>query len=604
MKSISLFLQKNITTKLMLISGLVLLAFSANIVIVYLSFLNVEDMLVTVFKGQNQQVLENTRAGREVARILADTNLLISNFYGDEKLLKTKGDQLIEQSRAMQKTTGPVLKKSLTKFTLKIEDVFKQCALVNHARQDVHTADRVLDQTLADMDNYIVETILALALEGLDVSIMEQLNFMTTGFGKSLLEIKLEFTENSGNFASSNGLTKINKMINELIIRLQTLNASSPETTKYSHSLVEQCHTYEQKISAFVKSAHDLQGHLQELKGDRKILLKIMDQSDAEITTAIQISSQALKKQTRGARLIVLIIFLMSLPVVLILFYMSTLLNKVLTQIIRGLRNTSAQVAEQSGYVLSSSQRLSVEATDQAASLQETSSSMEEASAMVRQNADNAGSANISAEKAGEDIKNTGSTMQQLIQIFEEVTAAVKKTGKIIGTIEKVAFQTKLLALNAAVEAARAGEAGTGFAVVADEVKNLAARSTEAANSITALVDDMVSKTSASLEVLSNTNAAFLKMEKGTLRVTKSIKDISINSQQQADNITQVNSSINAIDKGVQQNSSGAEELSGASMELKNQAEKMDVFVKALLSLIGNKQPSTGTDTRRMITAG
>ena len=103
------------------------------------------------------------------------------------------------------------------------------------------------------------------------------------------------------------------------------------------------------------------------------------------------------------------------------------------------------------------------------------------------------------SQEANSSAQEGGELMKQLLEAVENIKEKSASIKNIIKTIEDIAFQTNILALNASIEAARAGEAGKGFAVVADEVGNLAAKSAEAAQNTTSLI-----------------NASLTAVEKGT----------------------------------------------------------------------------------------
>ena len=83
---------------------------------------------------------------------------------------------------------------------------------------------------------------------------------------------------------------------------------------------------------------------------------------------------------------------------------------------------------------------------------------------------------------------------------------AVKEIADASNVINDISGQTNLLALNASIEAARAGEAGKGFAVVATEIGSLADQSGDAAVSIRQIVDNLVSESAKSLEIIDKLN--------------------------------------------------------------------------------------------------
>ena len=180
-------------------------------------------------------------------------------------------------------------------------------------------------------------------------------------------------------------------------------------------------------------------------------------------------------------------------------------LNSMLTQV----RTASGQVNIGSSQVSESSQSLSQGATEQAAALEEITSSMTEMASQTKQNAENANQANQLAIDARDNAESGNTQMQQMVTAMEDIDESSQGISKIIKVIDDIAFQTNLLALNAAVEAARAGVHGKGFAVVAEEVRNLAARSANAAKETTTMIEDSLKKVSQGTNIAQSTAESF-----------------------------------------------------------------------------------------------
>jgi methyl-accepting chemotaxis protein len=267
-------------------------------------------------------------------------------------------------------------------------------------------------------------------------------------------------------------------------------------------------------------------------------------------------------------------------------FYLFRSIVRPITSVVKGLMEGGEKVASASSQVSSASQSLADGASAQATSLEETSSSMEEMTAMTRQNAENAGEANMLMRDTGQVVDEANRAMSELTQSMQEITLASEETGKIIKTIDEIAFQTNLLALNAAVEAARAGEAGAGFAVVADEVRNLAMRAAEAAKNTSNLIEETVKKIKNGSEIVDKTNSAFEKVAMGSRKAADLVGEIAAASNEQAQGIGQINKAISEMDRVVQKNSASSEESASAAEELNAQAGEMKEYVEELVTVI------------------
>ncbi len=254
-------------------------------------------------------------------------------------------------------------------------------------------------------------------------------------------------------------------------------------------------------------------------------------------------------------------------------------MNRNLCSTLSRINEASDQVASGADQVSSGAQALSQGATEQASSVEELAAAINEINEKVIQTAEHSKTASEQVGKAGEELTLSNQRMQDMIAAMSEISQSSNEIGKIIKTIEDIAFQTNILALNAAVEAARAGSAGKGFAVVADEVRNLASKSAEAASNTTALIEGSIQAVENGTKIADNTASALLATVESTKIAVEVVQKISQATSEQSTSIQEVTQGIDQISSVVQTNSATAEESAAASEELSSQASLLKTLV-------------------------
>ena len=262
-------------------------------------------------------------------------------------------------------------------------------------------------------------------------------------------------------------------------------------------------------------------------------------------------------------------------------------IEKSINRFIENMSNTISQITQASvevsdgaNQVSSASQTLSQGATEQASSIEELVATVNVVLEQIKQNAKNSVKADEQSVLIDSEMEKSNDKMDKMVNAMNVINNKSSEIGKIIKTIEDIAFQTNILALNAAVEAARAGAAGKGFAVVADEVRNLASRSAEAANDTTALIEDTLNAVVEGTKIASETAESLKSVVEENKTMVKTIKEITLASKEQAESIAEINGGLEQISYVVQTNTATAEESAAASEELSSQAMLLEHMMK------------------------
>jgi methyl-accepting chemotaxis protein len=248
---------------------------------------------------------------------------------------------------------------------------------------------------------------------------------------------------------------------------------------------------------------------------------------------------------------------------------------------------SAEQMATASGQVSSSSEDLARDASNEAASLQQTTAASHELRGLTQKNSENARKVTGLMTGTSEVVAEANRKLGEMVQSMQSIAVSSGKVSKIIKVIDEIAFQTNILALNAAVEAARAGNMGQGFAVVADEVRNLAQRCAQAASDTTNLIQESIAKSKEGGRKLDEVASVIEQITRQADEARALSEEVNAGSEQQAQGINQLSTTLNQMEDLTIHTASSAERSAAAARQTAAQCTSMRVIVERLQLLVG-----------------
>ncbi|KOR36226.1 hypothetical protein AM228_14055 [Planktothricoides sp. SR001] len=265
----------------------------------------------------------------------------------------------------------------------------------------------------------------------------------------------------------------------------------------------------------------------------------------------------------------------------------------VLRQVIQPIDRAALTISSSSAQIAATVEEHERIANQQAASVNQTTTTMDELGASSRQAAGQAEAAAqnvdrllilaIGSNKAEnmtfQHEANLKEKSQQIAQQVLSLSEKLTQIDRIAGVVSQLANQTNMLALNAAVEAVRAGDQGKGFGVIATEIRKLADQSGKYAEQINGLTADIQLSTDATVSVSEEGKELVEKMVNSINEIALNIKQISFNANQQAIAIQQSVEAMTSINQGAAETATGIAQTKASTQQLNEAAQALKALV-------------------------
>jgi methyl-accepting chemotaxis protein len=232
-----------------------------------------------------------------------------------------------------------------------------------------------------------------------------------------------------------------------------------------------------------------------------------------------------------------------------------------LSSVIHGVRRDAAALARIAATLSTTSHEVSQGTKEQAASVEETTSNLQQMNASIVSNSESARALEKMAVNGQASAEESG-------RAVDATVTAMKSINDRVNIIEEIAHHTNLLAVNAAIEAARAGEHGRGFAVVAAEVRKLSERSRSAAHEIDAFAASNMTVADRSTQLMN-------QLVVRTRKAGELVRDIAATSRRQAAGVTEISEAMVQVDRVTQRNAATAEHLAATAERMARRAQRL-----------------------------
>ena len=248
------------------------------------------------------------------------------------------------------------------------------------------------------------------------------------------------------------------------------------------------------------------------------------------------------------------------------------------SELLATILTTGKELSNNIDILKSTASRLSKASSSQAASLQEFTVSIKNITKTIQDNLVKIDNMIQISDNLIESSEYGKKYANRTAESMDDINSKIILINEAVDIIENISFQTKILSLNAAVEAATAGEAGKGFAVVAAEVRNLASKTSEAADKIKKLVGYAIEKANEGKDISSQMIEGYDNLIEKINETKGVINDVAQESKNSSKSIEEMSTTIELIDNEIDSNIAQIGKI-------EDMAKKIDSLSKNLMSV-------------------